>query len=350
MKRTIYLLLVLSGIVVPCPAVKRVTAAQLEQLVTSLHGKPDADLAYQIGDLELTERLSAKPIGRLEAILPGEKSRQALTAIAAASQFQAPPAEEVPAAAAPDLATQRRIMGLTADYVTKTIPQLPNFLATRATTYFEDTPLVQKPGSFIPYQPLHRVGASSVTVLYRDGREVEDKTTKVKITPAQGLASRGEFGPILATTLLDAAQSKLAWSHWEQGPDGLRAVFRYDVPKEKSHYEVNYCCIANPGATTVANVVPFREITGYRGEMAVDPATGTILRLSAMASLKLGSPVSRADILVNYGPVDIGGKTYICPIRSVSITIAQMVQQTERYAAPGKPDAAAQNHAQRRAV
>ncbi len=225
-------------------------------------------------------------------------------------------------------------MGLTADYVTKTIPQLPNFLATRATTYFEDTPLVQKPDSFIPNEPLHQVGTSSVTVLYRDGREVEDRTTKVKVTPAQGLASRGEFGPILATTLLDAAQSKLAWSHWEQGPTGLRAVFGYDVPKEKSHYEVNYCCIANPGATITANVVPFREIVGYRGEMAVDPATGAILRLSAMASLKLGSPVSRADILVDYGPVDIGGKTYICPVKSISITSAQMVQTDERYHRP----------------
>jgi hypothetical protein len=278
MKRTILLLLVLSGMIVPCHAVKRVAAAQLEQLVTSLQGKPDSDLAYQIGDLELTERLSAERIARLSQALPGEKSRQALTAIAAASQFQAPPAEEIPATPAPDLAAQRRIMGLVANYVTKTIPQLPNLLATRATTYFEDTPLVQKSDGFIPYEPLHQVGTSSVPVLYRDGREVEDNTTKVKATPAQGLASRGEFGPILATTLLDAAQSKLAWSHWEQGSDGRRAVFGYDVPQEKSHYEVNYCCVANPGATIAANVVPFREITGYRGEMAVDPATGIILR------------------------------------------------------------------------
>jgi hypothetical protein len=42
MKRTIFLLLVLSGMVVPSHAVKRVTVAQLEHLVTSLHGKPMA--------------------------------------------------------------------------------------------------------------------------------------------------------------------------------------------------------------------------------------------------------------------------------------------------------------------
>jgi VWFA-related protein len=335
MKRTIFVLLVVSGMVVPCQAVKRVTAAQLEQFVTGLHGKPDADQAYQIGDLELTERLSAERTARLSAALPGEKSRQALTAIADASSFQPLPADEIPGTAAPDFAAQRKMMGLVANYVTKTIPQLPNFLANRATTRFEDTPLLQKPGGAIPYEPLHQVGTSSATAWYRDGREFEDAAgTKIKSTAAQGLTTWGEFGPILGIVLLDAAQSKLTWSHWEQGQAGPLAVFSYDVPREKSHYEVVYCCVANPAATVVANMVPFRQVAGYRGEMAVDPTNGSILRISVMASLKPESPVSRADILVEYGSVEIGGKTYICPVKSVSVTTAQMVQQTERYAQP----------------
>jgi VWFA-related protein len=226
-------------------------------------------------------------------------------------------------------------MGLVANYVTKTIPQLPNFLATRATTRFEDTPLLQRPGGFIPYEPLHQVGTSSATVLYRDGREFEDAAgTRIRTTSSQGLTTWGEFGPILALVLLDAAQSKLAWSHWEQGPAGPQAVFAYEVPKEKSHYEVNYCCVANPSATVAANMLPFHQVVGYRGEMAIDPTSGSILRIAIMAALKPDSPVSRADILVEYGPVDIGGKSYICPVNSVSITTAQMVQQTERYAQP----------------
>ena len=227
-------------------------------------------------------------------------------------------------------------MGLVANYVTKTIPQLPNFLATRATTRFEDTPLLQKPGGFIPYEPLHQVGTSSATVLYRDGREFEDAAaTRIKTTAAQGLTTWGEFGPILAIVLLDAAQSKLAWSHWEQGPAGPQAVFAYEVPKEKSHYEVNYCCVANPSATVAANMLPFHAGRGLsrgdgcRSRQRIDPAP-----IAIMAALKPDSPVSRADILVEYGPVDIGGKTYICPVKSVSITTAQMVQQTERYAQP----------------
>jgi VWFA-related protein len=81
-------------------------------------------------------------------------------------------------------------------------------------------------------------------------------------------------------------------------------------------------------------MIPFRQVAGYRGEMAVDPVSGSILRISVMAALKPDSPVSRADILVEYGPVEIGGKTYNCPVKSVSVMTAQMVQQTERYAQP----------------
>ena len=31
----------------------------------------------------------------------------------------------------------------------------------------------------------------------------------------------------------------------------------------------------------------------------------------------------KANILVEYGPVEIGGKTYLCPVKSVSISQAQ---------------------------
>lgn len=58
--------------------------------------------------------------------------------------------------------------------------------------------------------------------------------------------------------------------------------------------------------------------------MAIDPATGTIVRLTVQAEQPLGSPILQADIMVEYGPVEIGGKTYTCPVRSVSIMGATM--------------------------
>ncbi len=106
------------------------------------------------------------------------------------------------------------------------------------------------------------------------------------------------FGPVLATVLVDAAQGKLAWSHWEQVAAAPLAVFRFAVPREKSHYEVEFCCVtADNGSYRV-----FRQFSGYHGEMAVDPATGAILRLTLEADLKPADKIVRSDILVEYGP------------------------------------------------
>jgi VWFA-related protein len=335
MMRKLALILALAGMALPALGARRVTADQLEQAIAALHGKRDVDLAWQLSDLQLTERLSAARLAGLEKGLPGKKSRQALVALADESDFLDPPAEEIPATATPDFAAQRQIMGLVAAYVGKTIPQLPNFFAARETTRMEDTPQLETSPGFVPYQPLHLVGNSSATVLYRNGREVVDTGTAKKPRPMdEGLNTMGVFGPILGTVLLDAARSKLAWSHWEQGVAGPEAVFKYEVPKEKSHYEVNYCCVAEEAATVVANLHPFRQIVAYHGEMVVDPASGTILRLSVEAELRPADPISRADILVVYGPVEIGGRTYFCPVRSVSISVAQMVQVVGPYAIP----------------
>ncbi len=320
--RRLVLLLSLAGIAVPAVAARNITVEQLEQVLAAAHGKADAKVAQQLSGLELTERLSAARLSRWEADLPGPDSRRSLVLLADVAAFLDPPAEEIPAAPAPDFAAQRRMIALTVDYASKTLHQLPNFFATRDTVRFEDTPQgFRADTSEIPYQPLHPVGRSTDTVLYRDGNEVVDSRAAKgnKNQPAiQGLVTTGVFGPVLATVLVDAAQGKLAWSHWEQGAAGPLAVFSFAVPREKSHYEVEFCCVAaDNGSYRV-----FQQFSGYHGEMAVDPANGAILRLTLEADLKPADKIVRSDILVEYGPVEIGGKTYICPVKSVSISDA----------------------------
>ena len=216
------------------------------------------------------------------------------------------------------------IIGQVVNYVSKTIHQLPNFYATRVTTHFEETPQIQTGTSLIPYRPLHETNAFDVTVLYRDGQEVvdagSDKSEASKLQ-GRGLNDWGVFGPILSTVFLDAAKSNLSWSHWEQIPSRTMAVFRYVVPRLNSHYRANYCCVPRrePGNAPMA---PFGQIVGYHGEIAVDPHDGSILRLTVQADLKPSDPISRADIMVEYGPVEIGGQSYICATRSIALSQA----------------------------
>jgi VWFA-related protein len=322
---------------IPALASKPVTIAELEQNVQSLRAKPDAEAAWALSNLEPTERISPSTLAQLQQDLPGEKSRETLLALADVAAFLNPPLAEIPNRPAPDVAEQRRILGLVVSYVSKTIPELPNFLATKQVTRFESTPSGYEQQGFTAtkFEPLHRVGSSSEAVRYADGREFASAGSKGAENGAtqQGLNTWGEFGPVLSTVLLDAAQNKLAWSHWEQGQYGLLAVFNYTVLKEKSHYEVNYCCVVD----SEDQPHNFHELSAYHGAIVVDPASGTILRLRIEADLKPDEPVSRAAILVEYGPIEIGARTYICPVRSLALSKAQSIAKDKDILIPAGP-------------
>jgi VWFA-related protein len=333
--RALILSLFLAGCLSPAFGAKRVSVAELEQTLATSHEHTDAEVAQQLSNLELAERLSADRLAKLEAALPGEKARQALIMLADPSAFLDPPANEIPATPSPNPDDQRKILTLTVNYVSQTIHQLPNFFATRVTTSFEDTPSVQSPGaitargmnSATAYQPLHLVDSSSATVLYREGHEVVDRvvdTDKKQQSEPRTLTTSGVFGPILSTVLVDSARSTLTWSHWEQGPQGVEAVFRYVVPKEKSHYTVSYDSIPNDRGVQLCAFATktFSQLVAYHGEMAIDPSTGTILRLVIEADLKPDDFTVKSGIVVEYGPVEIGARTYFVPLRSVSSTLA----------------------------
>ena len=316
MQKLVIPLMVL-GIALPAFAAQRVTVEQLERMLADAHGKPDVKVANQLTGLELTERLSAAKLSRWEADSRGPQSRQALVALADVSAFLDPPAAEIPATTTPDLATQRQIMAQTVDYAAKTIARLPDFFATRDTIHFEDTPARQLETGYHPLRPVARVSA---TVLYRDGKEVVDAGRANDNLPAHAppaLTTSGVFGLILGTVLVDSSHGKLVWSHWESAAAGPAAVFRFAIPREESHYDVEFSCVPSDRGSSV-----FKQFIGYHGEIAVDPVTGAILRLTLEADLKPTDPLLRSDILVEYGPVEIGGKTYICPVKSVSISVA----------------------------
>jgi hypothetical protein len=341
-------LLLLAGIAQPAQAGQRVTVEQLEQLLIAALGKPDAKVAKQLSGLELSERASSARLSQWEAEFNGSRHTcEALLALADASAFLDLPAAEIPDLTTPDLDTQRLMLSRVIDYASKTVSALPNFAATRQTTHFINAAHEQVSGQLQPYgsrvitniaplpdssfsahsqYPLHIVSRSSVEVTYRDGQEVLDtRAGKDRKSEAMeiGLTTSGEFGPILDVVIKDAARRRMSWSHWEKGAAGPEAVFRYSVPQELSHYEV---ALTN-------ELLPMPQFQAYHGEIAVDPENGEILRVVMVADLKPANPMVEANILVEYGPVDIGGRIYICPIKGVAL-----------FRAPG-PDGGESQHA-----
>jgi hypothetical protein len=127
----------------------------------------------------------------------------------------------------------------------------------------------------------------------------------------------------------------MTWGYWEQdadgpaangqGASGMQAVFRYTVPQEQSSY-----LVLMPRGKQTIPVYP-----AYHGEIAIDPANGDILRITVMGDL--APPYERAHIaiMVEYGPIPIGGTTYNCPVKGVALSKMPLA------AANGEPQVAA---------
>ena len=352
MNKIVLLLVMAVGMAPPVFAAKRVSVEQFEHLLAAAKGQSDGRVAGRLSGLELTERASSIRLARWEADFPGRRSREVLARLADVSAFLDLPAADIPANPPPDTEAQMAILDKAVDYVGKTISKLPNFYATRTTQHFEDNPpreTVVQPGTTAAGRGmssggaatmadvqsgsmlLHSTGTSSLTVSYRDGHELANAQRAeigMRGRSAEGLTTAGEFGPILAIILGDAKRSSLTWGHWEQvangqGADSFAAVFRYSVPQGQSSY-----LVAMPRQDKLIDPV----FPAYQGEIAIDPANGDILRITVVADLAPRYRRVIAEILVEYGAVQIGGKTYFCPVKGVAIS--KMPPTT----ATGEPD------------
>jgi VWFA-related protein len=309
----------------PSFAARRVGVHELEQILDTANDEQDGELANQLAGLELSERLNSKLLSLWKNRLRGKKSIAALVILADDSAFLDPPANEILSDPAPDLDTQRQMISGTAKYLKEAIPKLPDFFAIRTTTEYEQ-PSPRKEDTWktaLADQSLREAVIEKATLRYRNGHEEEDPERR-KSSPSarkRDLKLIGVFSPILGSVLGDATRgdSILIWSHWVRGERGREAVFRYFVRTENPHYNVTYCCLVGGR--------PFLTSPRYLGELTIDPATGAILRLTMEAelgwirepNLNPVQPAKGAATMIEYGTVEMGGKEYVCPRRSVEI-------------------------------
>ena len=277
----------------------------------------DANQAAEIDRLQLSERLTAAALAEILAKnAVGPQARQALDLLADRFALLDPPASELPKLPPPDQSHQQQMLEDARVYVSQTLSHLPDFFATRTTARFYGIPQ-ELNESTMPVQGLHLRGTYSREITFRDGKELIDpmKHPEGYETPLSlGLESWGEFGTESGMILTDADASMIAFHHWEKAPTGVLAVFRYSVPESESHYEVQYAC--NGSAS-------FHSKPAYHGALALDPASGAIMRVTIQADSKADDPLSHVASVVEYGPVEIGGKTYICPLRSLAFSVEE---------------------------
>ncbi|MDR3724966.1 MAG: hypothetical protein P4K83_10825 [Terracidiphilus sp.] len=310
-------------------AAKPVTVEQLGQLVDKqvrAHRK-DTSVASSLDKVELSERLTELDLNKiLEKSKPGSKTEARLRLLAAETTFLNPPADVLVNDPVPEHGAQQALWNSVAEYGVSTQHRLPDFLATRETRMFNNLPYGFQPG-FV----LHLDRKTSRVVTYRNGAEVtapEAGDPANRLPNAErfsGLESSGEFGTLLEIVLTDLQKGQLRWSHWEQTPKGTAAVFTYSIAEERSHFHVGItCCTTGTALDQTIAQRGYDELPGYHGNIAVDPATGEVTRLTIVAELPKESFIQRIGIAIGYERKSIGEKSYMCPVKSVALLGVQL--------------------------
>lgn len=328
--RRLLILCLAQLLVVSALADDAVTVRQLEQRLASATGSSDKKVEKEISNLQLTERLDRSLLLKLSNALPGDRSRNALVAIADASAFLSPPQSEVLPESPPDRKVQGEMLIRAGAFVDEEAKRMPNFLAQRVTSRFQDAVLFPYSNRIQYYTPkdYHLFDRRVANVRYVGGQEEDTKPTSntrqdrdITLLPP-GLTTWGAFGQLLETIVTDILQSKVRWQRWERSDAGKLAVFQFLVPQEASHYTVEYCCGYDPKG----QAIEFKATPTYHGEITIDPFTGNVSRIVLICDLAPGQVITRADTELEYGPIDIGGRTYFVPLRGVSVLVAPAVK------------------------
>lgn len=354
----------------PAWADKKVTVAQLEDLLRSMQRdkKSDVDVATALKQVELSEELTRVRMNILLPLAPGTFSTEQIYILEARSATLVPPSSDLPATPAPDDAAQKAILAHAADYVTHVYDQLPSLAATRTTLRFQDnfnavgqssgvvgsatevdtaTPGFVVHGSYVRY-----INSTESPVIFDHGVEKLSPDTSGTRWGANKMIAIQTPDPSLGTVFKEAqASGSIQWLRWELINGKPAAVFTYSVPRNRSRLDVKFCCfpkidqqgIAHFYTSTTAPAFggdptsggggvsgdwqtttdwhDFHATTSYHGELFIDPETGVVLRLITQAEFKPTDLVHQVDTRIDYGPVPAGARALILPVKTFVNTL-----------------------------
>jgi hypothetical protein len=345
--RLLILAAILVAAVLPSQAAEKLTVSELEQILAQhaahphdtakqqaslasdeipdiTNGDPlrqldgEDELLARLAGIELTERLSTPRMYQLVGKYSlGSHVQLALEQLADRTALLSLPLSEHLHQVSPDARAQQLMLEKSRAWVLGELSHLPNFVASETTTRFDNSPVMLKYFQAMADEAgFHRVGTVKRQISFQDGKEVRD----VAHSPGDakrkdsGLDSRGEFGTEAAVVWMDLVHGTVVFDHWEQSMAGPAAVYHYSVPREFSHYEVADACLDH---------VSFHDNPAYHGEIALEPKTGAVLRMTLEAESRPSDPVSHVASVVEYGPVVLGNRRSICPLRSLTFMVEE---------------------------
>ena len=192
---------------------------------------------------------------------------------------------------------------------------IPDFTCTQITHRFDDDPSSTRRGRAERAGGLHEGDTITSELTFNNGTEshfvrgVNGKAWSSR-RPLDGLTTAGEFREIIGSIFPAVGTATMKWSHWEMDDGRLVAVFEYLLDFAHSKASLVEQSLGLSFQTRVAG----------KGLVFIDPTSGNIVRVTRQAIIPAHFPVRRCDMVVEYRAVDIGGRPWLCPARSVTIS------------------------------
>ncbi|HUB82806.1 MAG TPA: hypothetical protein VMB03_28605 [Bryobacteraceae bacterium] len=162
--------------------------------------------------------------------------------------------------------------------------------------------------------PKNWIRADVLTVKLRYAGQTEDRELLARngrpVVPGEpfgGLENIGEFGGMLEAVFDPQSQAEFHWESSKTLRDRPSLLFSYQVKASHSSYMLSF----DPGGYV------HRQVVGYHGTVWVDRETGGVLRLVYEAdTISADFPMQYASTTVDYGFVEVAGRTYLLPVRA----------------------------------
>jgi VWFA-related protein len=225
---------------------------------------------------------------------------------AAENEASLPDDNEIPLAAVetpkavPPTVEQLKLLETVRDNALKYSGRLPNFICTQATRRMID------PNGKGEWRTIEE--ASDLLSFYDGQEHYAPLTARTKARDGEwpaSVSSAGEFGSMLKEVFEPASMARFAWLRREQVRGRTLQVFSYTVQAAHSRYRITY-----RGAQQKDPV-----FAAFHGQVAVDPETGTVLRLSLQTEpLPADLPVRQVSLAIDYDEVAVADQIYLLPI------------------------------------
>jgi hypothetical protein len=353
----------------PAWCAKPITVGQLEDMVRSLQqaGKPDVEVATALKQVELTEQLTPDRMNGLISRVPGMQSTAQIFILEGRAADLIPPPSELPNLPQPSPDLQQGMLGKADAWIAGTYDKLPKLSASVTTLRLQDNveaiagasglqggaqDVVTSSGLSKTATFMHYINSTQKQVAFEHGAE-QFQPDKIKMAwGANGMIDIQKQPPSLTLIFKEAKTSgSLHWARWQHVYGKAVAVFTFSVLRKASGLELNVCCFpsvkqfgvatfytaltgpvlapdqptakgaASGGAEgnlqTSTEWKNYKAIVPYHGEIFVDAESSIVLRMVVEAETAQTDVVHQQSVRIDYGPVAVGGKVSMLPVRTV---------------------------------